>query len=96
MSVKLLGNKHSDGSKDKWLIHELMTDGSDSKNFEIEDPHPSNHGNHQKPLFSLDTSIVGKVVGFKAITFIDEAGKRTCRNMVRLPNYFRESSKQLA
>ena len=88
MSVKLLGNKHSDGSKDKWLIHELMTDGSDSKNFEIEDPHPSNHGNHQKPLFSLDTSIVGKVVGFKAITFIDEAGKRHAETWLDFPTTF--------
>ena len=31
MSVKLLGNKHSDGSKDKWLIFELMTDGRDRR-----------------------------------------------------------------
>ena len=88
MSVKLLGNKHSDGSKDKWIIHELMTDGSDSKNFEIENPHPSNHGNHQKPLFSLDTSIVGKVVGFKAITFIDEAGKRHAETWLDFPTTF--------
>ena len=88
MSIKLLGNKHSDGSKDKWLIFQLMTDGSNSDNFQIEDPHPTNHDNHQTTAFTIGVSIVGKVVGFKAITYIDEAGKRHAETWLDFPTDF--------
>jgi hypothetical protein len=88
MSVKLLGNKHSDGSKDKWLIYQLMTDGGNEDNFQIEDPHPSNHDNHQPTAFTIGESIVGKVVGFKAITYIDSAGKRHAETWLDFPTNF--------
>ena len=58
------------------------------RNFEIEDPHPSNHGNHQKPLFNIDTTIVGQVVGFKAITYIAEDGKRHAETWLDFPTSF--------
>ena len=57
MSIKLLGNKHSDGSKDKRSIFQLMTDGSNADNFQIEDPHPNNHDNHQTTAFTIGESI---------------------------------------
>ena len=88
MSIKLLGNKHSDGSKDKWLIFQLMTDGKNADNFQIEDPHPTNHDNHQTSAFAIGESIVGKVVGFKAVTYIDEAGKRHAETWLDFPTDF--------
>jgi len=89
MSIKLLGNKHSDGSKDKWLIHQIMTDGSPKENFQIEDPHPKNTDNHQKTLFEIGESIIGKVIGVKAITYIQD-GKRHAETWIDFPTRFED------
>lgn len=84
LSIKLLGNKHSDGSKDKWLIHQVDTDGNSADNFQIEDPHPNNTDNHQKTLFEIGESIIGKPIGVKAITYILD-GKRHAETWLSFP-----------
>jgi len=76
MSVKLLGPDHNDKSKGKWLIFQVDTDGASDDNFQIEDPHPKNHDNHQKTKFTIGESIVGKWIGFKSITFKEGSDRK--------------------
>jgi hypothetical protein len=85
ISIKLLGGDHNDKSKSKWLIFQLDTDGSKDDNFQIEDPHPKNHDNHQSTLFTIGESLVGKPIGLKAITYIDAEGKRHAETWVDFP-----------
>mgnify|MGYP003575358697 CR=1 FL=1 len=86
LSIKLLGDDHSDGSSDKWLIFQVSTLGKPGKNFQIEDPHPKNHDNHQKTLFDLGEGIVGKWIIVKAITFKTADGQdRKAETWINFP-----------
>lgn len=75
LSTKIIGPGHTDGDGKYWYIFELETDGNSEKNFETEEPHPINHDNHQKVLFKVGESIVGKWIGVKVITYLINGGK---------------------
>jgi len=97
MSIKLLGPDHNDKSKGKWLIFQVDTDGANDDNFQIEDPHPKNHDNHQQTKFTIGTSIVGKWIGFKAITFKEGNDRKAYTyldfpvpDIANPPNHWRE------
>lgn len=74
ISIKTLGPRHQDGKGKSWYIHEIMTDGSNKMNFQLESPHPKNHDYHQNQLFVIGQSIVGQWIGIKCTNFLINGG----------------------
>ena len=68
-SWKRRSGKHSSSDPVKGTCYdfELMTNGSDDKTLQVERPHPTMHDCHQKPLFPLNTQLIGKWVGVKTV-----------------------------
>ena len=74
ISIKTKGPDHQDGSGKAWYINQIMTDGGNEDNFQIESPHPENHDNHQPTTFTIGESLVGKWIGVKAISYLIDGG----------------------
>jgi hypothetical protein len=77
-SLKRRSGNHSSNNPTEGTCYdfEIMTDGSDKKTLEVERPHPKMHDCHQRPLFPINASLIGKWIGIKTVDVnVTENGK---------------------
>jgi len=77
-STKILGGAHSssDGGKGGTCYDvQINVHGGTANTLQVERPHPSMHPCHQKALFKIGETLVGKWIGVKTICYLINNGK---------------------